>query len=76
MKFLEWARANHDLFSIVMIVCLLMSFRIFWRHRRAGRLVTGDRGYFWRLCRAGDRDGIIIVVSSILTIATALLKML
>ena len=76
MIFLEWVRAYRDLFTIIMIICLLISYSIFRRHHKTGRMVKGDSGYFWRLCRSGDRDGMVVIVSSVLTVVTAILKTL
>lgn len=74
MHLLDWARANHDLLSIITIICLLINFGIFLRHQRSGRIVKGDSFYFWRLCRCGDRDGIVVMISSVFIISIAMFK--
>ena len=74
MHLLDWARANHDLLSIITIICLLINFGIFLRHRRSGRIVKGESLYIWRLCRSGDRDGVAVMISSVLIIAIAIFK--
>jgi hypothetical protein len=75
MYLLDWARENQTFLSIIMIICLLININAFSRHRKSGRMAKGESGYFWRLYRSGDRDGILVAICSCLILFIAIFKL-
>ncbi|WP_308922379.1 hypothetical protein [Janthinobacterium sp. J1-1] len=68
----SWILENSGLLMLVVFSAGSVARYIDYRHLRDDRYHRGDVGYFWRLMKARDRDGLIVVIMSAIVLCAGL----
>lgn len=65
-SFFEWTSAYRPLFGLVVAICAAINNYLYFKHIKEGKCRADDFGYFIRLWRAKERDGLIVKYTSII----------
>lgn len=68
MNFLIWIKNNRWLFQITLIFCIVFNNIIYYQHVLKKMCRQDDFTYFFRLWRAGNPTGKIVMILSLLAI--------
>ena len=68
----NWILSNGGILMFIVFAAGGVARYIDYRHIKENRYHRGDLGYFWRLMKSGDRDGIIVAVMSVIVLCAGM----